>query len=294
MKKIFICILSLLGILSLSLSCTDVVKVDLDQGQVLLVVDAWVNNIPGSQTIRLTTTSPYFSETNTPPVSGASVSINDLNNNKTYTFSDAGNGNYVFTPTGFDTLAIINHQYKLNITWQGYDYNSFATLNRTTKIDSIAWLQASNQPNQNGGLYPYIIAKDAPGEKDFYWIKAYQNNKYFYNSSAINVCEDAGGGDGTDGLYFIPPNAFFQVTPGDKPYHEKDTCRIEIHSISKSAFDFWMQAQNQINNSQDGLFANTPENIKTNIGVVTSGAPKALGWFNMAAVSSFTSYAKKP
>ena len=292
MKKIVLHTISLLGIVFFS-SCTDVIQVDLDQGETLIVVDAWVNTLPGAQTIRLTTTGPYFSGTNTPFVSGATVNINDLNNNKTYTFSDAGNGNYVFSPTVNDSLCILNHQYKLNISWQGNEYNSFSTLSRTTKVDSIIWVDEANRPGLMGGLYPKIKAFDAPFGKDYYWIKAFHNNKFVDDASTINVCEDAGGG-GTDGLPFIPPNAYFLLTPEDKPYAENDSCRIEIHSISKSGFDFWIQAQKQLTNSQAGLFANTPENIRTNIGVVTSGAPKALGWFNMATVSSITSVAKKP
>ncbi len=294
MKKIRIYpgVLALIALMTAS--CTDVVKVDLDEGDKMLVVDAWVNNAPGKQTIRLSTSAPYFSGVNTPIVSGASVGVTDLNNNKTYTFTDAGNGHYEYTPQTADTFCVLNHQYQLNISWQGYNYTSFSTLHRTTTIDSILWRDEPDQPGLTGGLYPYIIARDAEGGKDFYWIKSYQNGKYVSDPSLINVCEDAGGGDGTDGLFFIEPNAYFQVTPSDKPYKENDSCRIEIISISKAGFDFWIQSQKQMTNSQAGLFANTPENVRTNITALNTGAPRAIGWFNMGAVSIRTSYAKKP
>ncbi|MFL5752701.1 MAG: DUF4249 domain-containing protein [Bacteroidia bacterium] len=275
-------------------SCTDVVKVDLDPGETLLVVDAWVNDLPGTQNIKLTTTSPYFSNVNVPPVSGAAVVLSDLSNNKNYTFSDAGYGNYSFTPSIADTMCIVGHNYQLNISYQGNTYTSLAKLSRTTVVDSIVWQDLEGQIGTENGLFPYIIAKDSAGGKDFYWIKAYHNAVYINNPSNINVCEDAGGGDGTDGLYFIPPNAYFNVTPGNKPYKENDLCTIEIHSISKSSYDFLLQAQVQMTNSQSGLFASTPENVRTNINVVTSGAPKALGWFNMASTSVKNSVAHKP
>lgn len=275
-------------------SCTDVIKVDVDPGETLLVVDAWVSNSPGTQNIKLTTTSPYFSNVNTPAVTGASVVLTDITTNKNYTFSDAGFGNYSFTPTVADTMCVVGHQYQLSIVYQGNSYNAFSKLNRTTVVDSIIWQDLQGQIGTDNGLFPYVVAKDSAGGKDFYWIKAYHNGVYINNPSNINVCEDAGGGDGTDGLYFIPPNAYFNVTPGNKPYKENDICTIEIYSINKNSYDFLTQAQIQMTNSQSGLFASTPENVRTNINVVTSGAPKALGWFNIGAVSVKTSVAQKP
>ncbi len=292
MKKQFVrFVIILVATISFS-SCTDVVKVDLKEGQKLLVVDAWVNNGNNKQVIRLTNTDSYFSNVNTPPVAGAQVSVHDITTNQDYVFADEGNGNYAYQPAIGDGFAQVKHQYQLKIQWQGYNYAAYATLNRTTQVDTILWRDEPEQPGLTGGLYPYVVARDAVGAKDFYWVKSYQNNKFFSDPSLINVLEDAGGGDGTDGLFFIPPNAYFAVTPGDKPYKVGDSCYIEIHSISREAFDFWIQAQKQMTNSQAGLFANTPENVRTNI-ETSSGAPKAIGWFNMAALSTYKSYAKK-
>jgi hypothetical protein len=275
-------------------SCTDVIKVDLDEGETLMVVDAWINDQASTQTVRLTSTSPYFSNVNTPPVSGATVSLMDLTANRNFIFADAGSGNYIYTPGVSDSMCVVGHQYELRVNYQGAEYTANSKLNRTTIVDSIMWQDLNNQVGVTNGLFPYIVARDSAGGKDYYWIRSYHNGVFIGSPSNINVCEDAGGGDGTDGLYFIPPNAYFNVTPGDKPYKEGDLCTIEIYSINKNSYDFLLQAQIQMTNSQSGLFATTPENVRTNINTVSSGAPKALGWFNIGSMSTKTSIAQKP
>jgi hypothetical protein len=41
-----------------------------------------------------------------------------------------------------------------------------------------------------------------------------------------------------------------------------------------------------VNNSQAGLFAVTPENLRTNILPLTENSQRVLGWFNIGTVSS--------
>jgi hypothetical protein len=83
--------------------------------------------------------------------------------------------------------------------------------------------------------------------------------------------------DSTD---FTPPITFLSF----KAYRLNSTCKVEIHSLSKEAYFFFLQAQTQINNG--GLFATTPENVKTNIITPKNAKTKGIGWFNMASVDS--------
>jgi hypothetical protein len=291
MKKYFLITLLFPALFTFT-SCEDPIDVAVPQGETMLVIDAFVTDQQQPQKIKLTTTAPYFSNTNAPIVNGAVVTILDITNGKSFSFTDAGSGNYIFTPQPADSFAIVNHEYKLNVSWNNYDYYSLCKLNRTTPVDTIIFIDGTGQPGFGEGYFPYIYAFDQPNAKDYYWIKTYKNGKYISNPININVVEDAGG-DGTDGIAFIPPNAFYNVTPADDPFktsasgHAADECTVEIVSINRDCYEFFLQAQKQMTNSSAGLFATTPENVRTNINAIDS-APKAIGWFNIGALSSKT------
>ena len=75
----------LITILALTWSCQEVIQVDLDEGQKRLVVEGRIEKIKnknsGYQSLTLSQTSDYFSNSQTPRVSGASVSVSDEDGN---------------------------------------------------------------------------------------------------------------------------------------------------------------------------------------------------------------------
>ena len=272
-------------------SCEDVVQIKLDEGSKLYVIDAFVNNLPGKQTIKVVTNDSYFSNRQAPPVTGAQVILNDLTAAKQYLFNDAGNGNYEYTDNGTDSLSRIGHQYQLNVTIDGTTYTSMMTQKRTAAIDSINAEYFDGDggfgPAQEPFYFCNLWAKDKVDENtDYYWVKTFRNDTLFSGSSDINICIDGTGGPvknaDVDSTYFTPPSTFL----GFKRYMSGNTCKVEIHSISHDTYFFFVQAQAQINNS--GLFATTPENVKTNIVTPSGAKTKAVGWFNMATVASKT------
>lgn len=290
-KKIAIALLSVLTLAS----CKDIITVDLKKGETLLVVDAFITDSSATQTVRLTTTDAYFSNAHTPAVLGAAVSLTDLTANKTYTFTPDGNGNYNYFPAVNDSMAQVGHNYRLDVNYNGTSYMSLSTLNRTTSIDTIIFKRKKGGPEDTSALphkyYPYLIARDAPGAIDYYWIRTYKNGVFYNGAGQMNMVQDAGG-PGTDGLFFIPPNAFFVLTPNDDPCYYLDNCTIEVYAINKDTYDFLLQMNTQMNNAQAGLFATAPENVRTNITRNGTSGMKAIGWFNMGATTSKTVVAK--
>jgi hypothetical protein len=65
--------------------CQEVIQVDLEEGKKRLVVEGRIEKIKGQnngyQSITLSTTSDYFSNSQTPRVSGATVSVTDGSGN---------------------------------------------------------------------------------------------------------------------------------------------------------------------------------------------------------------------
>jgi hypothetical protein len=116
---------------------------------------------------------------------------------------------------------------------------------------------------------------------DYYWIKSYKNGVFFNKGGDLNICVNGAYGAGADGFPFIPPIAE-SITPFGEIFKVNDVCRVEIHSINLETYNFLNQVRTQTTNS--GLFATSPENIKTNIANNTSSKIKVVGWFEMSAV----------
>lgn len=271
-------------------SCEDVVQIKLDEGSELIVIDAFINDLSIDQKIRITKNSSYFSTTGPAPLTNAVVSLKDLTLNKAYSFNYENNGNYVYKLINSDTIAKVNHQYELSVSLNGITYTSMATQKRGAKIDSVSAILRDTRSGGFGSAkepsyFCLLFAKDkTDSNADYYWIKTYKNDTLFSDSRDINVCIDGTGGEvydvNVDSTAFTPPSAFL----GFNRYSKNDVCKVEIHSISKDSYFFFIQALAQINNG--GLFAKTPENIKTNIVTPKEAKTKAVGQFNMATVAS--------
>ena len=295
MKKIS----SLFGIFAIVFfltSCEDVVQIKLDEGSKLYVIDAFVNNLRVDQKVRVVTNDTYFSNREAPPVTNASVVLRDLTTGKAYTFGYTSNGYYVYPITAADTIAYVDHQYRLDVTIDGVTYNALTTQKRTAGIDSIASLY---NDGTNGGFGPpqepyfnvLLFAKDRVDRNtDYYWVRTLRNDTLFNGSGDINLSIDGTNGAVSDvpvdSLEFTPPITFL----GFKNYRKNDKVEAQIHSISRETYFFLLQAQAQINNG--GLFATTPENVKTNVLTPEGAKTKAIGWFNMATVTSYSRIVK--
>jgi Domain of unknown function (DUF4249) len=286
MKTIFK--ISTLFILCLSLfSCEDVVQIKLDKGSKLVVIDAFVTDQKKDQVIRVLNNNDYFATNSAEPITNAQVVLKDLTASKQFTFNYVSNGNYVYTYTTTETLAVTNHQYQLNVVYNGNTYSSLATLKRTATILEVQdSLVEARSPNDNGGKPYYtcfmLTLDEADNKPDYYWVKTFRNDTLFDTAQDINVCVDGTGGEVYDAttpfIFFTPPAAFL----GFKRYVVNDSCKVEVHSVSKDCYNFLIQAQAQISNG--GLFATTPENVRTNI-TSPANSTKAVGWFNMASVA---------
>lgn len=261
-------------------SCEDVIQVKLDEGEPIVTIDAFINDMQLQQKVRLTYTDGYFSQKPNDPIVGASVVIKDLSTGIDYVFNDNNNGDYVWTPT--DTLRI-GHNYELTVTHQGNIYKSISRMNRTTRVDSIIseFKEGGGIAETEPGYDMAFLGFDIPGDTvDYYWIKSYRNGVFFNKGGDINICADAAFGAGADGFPFITPIAQ-GITPFGERFKKFDVCRVEIHSINLETYNFLTQVQTQTTNS--GLFATSPENVKTNI-TANNDKIKVVGWFCMSAV----------
>lgn len=282
--KILKSIIALLAFITFT-SCEDVIQVELDKGTPIITIDAFINDMRTQQKVRLTYTDNYFSQKSNEPVKGATVVLKDLTNGQIFSFNDNADGNYTFDIGVNDTITKLNHLYELTVTHQGTSYTAQSKVRRTTTIDSIdvKYEEAGAFGGQEGYRFSFLGRDPEGPEPDFYWVKSYRNGVFFNKGSQINIAWDgANGGDGADGLYFIPPIAQ-SITPFGEVFKQYDVCRVEIHSINRETYNFLLQVQKQTTNS--GLFATTPENVKCNIQSSNTNI-KVVGWFCMSAVNA--------
>lgn len=278
-------------------SCEDVVDLDLEDSPTTLVVDAWINNKPEAQTIRLTTTAPYFDASPTPGVSGASIVVSN-STGLIREFADQGDGNYVWTPAAGETLGEIEDEFFLGIELDGKTYGSATVLNAVPPIDSINQVTEDENAFSDESITCNFFSRDLIGGGDTYWIKTFKNDQFLNQPLEINVAFDAGfsAGSEIDGLVFITPirDAMNPVPDpiesGEKfpsPWAVGDEVRVEIHSIDLAAFFYLNIVRDQLLNSLNGIFAEPLINTSGNV-VDLDGEEEVLGMFVVSAISELS------
>lgn len=295
--KFFVTGLAAAGLLTFA-ACEDIINPELEQADAVLVIDAWLNNKPGQQVIKLTTTQPYFENLLPPGVRNAAVRVNDLTSGRVYHFieNSAEAGEYQWMPAGNETFGTIGHRFELHVQVGGEQYRATSRMGRVPRIDSISFTFQAATQFFSESFFAEFWATDLPGPGDTYWIKAFKNGVFLKKPSELNVAFDAGFSEGGnfDGVTFITPIRT-GVNPNDvdangdplPPFLPGDSLWVEIHSISQAAFNFLNQVVIQTNRPGgfSELFATPLANVGTNIANTRPDGPRAIGFFNTAAVA---------
>ena len=268
-KSIFNVLIAVIAV-TLFGSCEDVIQVDVINTSPKIVVDAFVNNQPDTQTIRLTRSIGYFDSTGTEPaIANAQVSIVDQTASfpKLFVFKYTNNGKYQFVPNPVkgDTFSI-GHDYALLVIINKDTLVSFSRLNPTTLIDSLHLVdvEGNGPPINTTGKYVELYANDRVGQGDFYWIKTFRNDTFSNSINQLNVSADMGNtSNGQDGKLFIYPVRYNQVNDFSRSYKTGETVRLEIHSLNAVVFAWFNLVINE--NRNGGLFATPPANIFSNV-----------------------------
>jgi hypothetical protein len=268
-------------------SCEKVIPVDLDEGTSQLTVDAFIDDAPGSQKIRLTKTGAYFANVSNIAATGATVYITDDDGHR-YTFVDnANSGDYIWTPLPGDTLVRLFHSYTLSILYGGEQFAATAVAFPVPPIDSVTFEAKKNAVGEASAT-AYIAqfyAMDIVGMTNFYWIKSYKNGVLYSKPGQINLSQDgAFAGGGTDGLAFIFPIRT-AIIPGTDSLNRNDSLTVKVFSINEDTYNYLNQVVQQTTNG--GLFATPPFNVFTNVKNINSDSKtKPVGWFNIGTVST--------
>lgn len=276
-------------------SCEDVINPQLESAEPVLVIDAWINNLPDSQKVILTRSQPYFQNILPPAVSGATVTITDQNGT-VFSFLEDKPGEYVWVPSGNDVFGALGLNYTLSVQTNGETFVAESRMGRVPVVDSITFfVQEGNQFIDD--LYQAEFwAKDPVETGDAYWIKFYKNGIQQNKPSEIITAYDAGftKGGNFSGVEFIPPirRAInpFDTDEDDQllsPYQIGDSVSVQIHAVTEAAFNFLNQVAIQTDRPGgfSELFSTPLANVSTNIRNTNTNGSKVVGFFNVGAVS---------
>lgn len=276
------------ALLSISLvACEDVIDVDLDQGEVLYVADAFITSEKAIQTIKLTRTAPYFQNQRVPPLEGAQVTVKG-NDGSVYPFRETSPGNYLWVPKFGEAMDSVGTTYTLEIDYKGERFMASSVLNPVPPIDTITFeFEEAGMGQDEDGYVAEFQATDINNREDFYWIKAYKDGRRVGSPGSFSVSENgAFGGTDADGLKFILPVRIFFIN-SDTLYQLGQNVRVEIWSINEEISEFFTAVEAQTNNG--GLFAVPAANVYGNILDGNGNTQKKmLGAFSISAVSKRT------
>ena len=294
MKKIFISLIAFAFF-----ACENIIYPELEPSLEQYVVDAWLNDLPGSQKIFLSKSNNYFMSELPKLLSGAEVYLTDEDGNR-YDFEETGEG-YVWGDSSSTSFLQVGTSYQLNVSIDGIRFSGTSEMNPVPPVDSITFKYQEKDFSTAEDYYlAEVVATDLAGVGNTYWIKAWKNGVYLNKASEINIAYDAGfsAGGNIDGQVFIQPiqeliNPFDTDEAGEAliepPYSIGDTIYVEIHSISESAFYFLNEVKIQTVRSGGfgALFAQPFSNVSTNlINEDVNSAIHPVGFFNVSAISS--------
>jgi len=278
-SKISLFLFSLL--LILVVSCTERIDIQLDDSYTRLVVDGSITTDTMAHTVVLTSTSSYFYNQPSPPVTGALVTISD--GSQVFNLSEVKPGIYSTAP---DVYGIPGKTYSINIKLAneigGYaDYSATSTLFPVHPLDSISLVYHPEW--STSGIWEVKCYVEEPPTIDFYRFLLLKNqilltdtlNEWFVTDDVLF------NGNNTNGLAI----AYLDQGNPDQGLRPGDTITTEVNSIGKEYYNFLMEAQSELFGSNP-LFSGPPANIKGNI---SNGA---VGFF--AAYSATHSYAITP
>ncbi|WP_162054051.1 DUF4249 domain-containing protein [Pontibacter pamirensis] len=264
MKKYILISLSLLSFAFSS--CEEVIDYELDTAETKLVVEGLITNQPGPYSVRLSNTKGYLDEGRTPGVNGALVIVSD-NQGTVDTLQQVSDGIYQTTKLQGQP----GNTYYLKAVVNGREYTAQSYMPTVSPIESLKFEYKTSPNEENEGFHPILRFSDPAGK----------GNNYRFNVTVNGVVKP-------DELAVINDELYDGET-GDVDMQfgleEGDRLKIELFSLDKPAYKFWIALVNQ-QNEGGGPFDVTPGNAPSNI---SNGA---IGFFGASAVSAIEAEAK--
>jgi hypothetical protein len=233
-------------------ACTEPYDTELESSFVRLVVQGSINTELKAHRVSLTKSGDYFSNTASPKVTGASVSISDGKN--IFNLQEVSDGLYET-----DTIAgEVGKTYTLTINTDGETYEASCYLNYCPPIDSInfGFYDLSAYDIIDSSAYVLLNALEPNTPDNYYMWNVYRNNiletdtmneVYFADDEFINGAY----------MYDVEVGWVRKVEIGD-------TITLEILSITEEYYNYIYQVLS-VTDWNMGPFGGPPANPNGNV-----------------------------
>lgn len=268
-KKSYLNLILLLLFISIT-SCEDVIDVDVPTAKARLVIEAsldWEKGTSGNnQTIKLSTSTPYFENTATTIVTGASVKVTNNDTNTDYVFVDQNDGTYTIA----NFVPVINNNYTLEVIYNNETYQANETLKSVSPIKRV---EQSLEGGFDDELIDVSIFWDDPiDEKNFYLIK------FIDKFEIVPVFEDFED-------EFVNGNeldTFFE-----DEYAEGDVVEFTLYGVSERYNNYMSLLIEQYDSAGDP-FSPVPGKLKGNCINLDAPEEYAFGYFRLSEFDTVT------
>ncbi|WP_046743464.1 DUF4249 domain-containing protein [Kordia zhangzhouensis] len=261
------------------ISCDDKIDVDVPEAAPRLVIEAsldWEKGTSGNnQTIKLSTSTPYFDTTLNTSVIGASVKVTNNNSNVEYNFIDQNDGNYTID----NFVPVINDSYTLEVIYNGETYTA------TERLMSVAPITNVQQSLEGGFddevLDVTIFFDDPAGEENFYMFRIKEEGDLF---AELEAESDEFSDGNTQEEFFEKARDNDDET---EEYNPGDIVNIKLYGISERYYNYITLLVEQYDTGGDP-FSAIPAEIKGNCINVTNEANYAFGYFRVTEFNQVT------
>lgn len=252
----FLSILMFLFLLVSFSACEKVIEYDLSGSKAVIVIEATITNNKSPFTVLVSKTSPYFGAKTDNAVSGAKVSVRAENGKPKY-FEETKPGVYKLD----NIFAAAGHWYVVDIEYEGITYSARSFMNEPIQIVDLSFSYFDGFGFFDSGYKVNCFINDPVGIENYYRLKFYVNGKPIGVGGEISLYSDKL----FDGM---------QIGLGQRStvFKETDTLTIELQSIDKAAYNYFLTLENISGNemAQSASPSNPISNFSNN----------ALGYFS--------------
>jgi len=265
----------LLSLLLLTGSCTDVIDIEVPEATPRLVIEAsmdWIKGTSGSQqSIKLSTSTPFFDNLVENPATGAIVKVINDTDSREVIFTDQNNGNYVTN----EFVPVMGQSYTLEILYENEIYLASETMTPVTDITSV--FQTRENGFDKDALEVNIEFNDPKDIKNFYLTKFQRRGDLL--QTLFDVKDEFTDGNKMSIFYEKINND----DTGETEFVPGDIVDIGLNGISEQYYNY-IKLLIQQSGGAGGPFSTTPAEIKGNCVNINSPENYAFGYFRLSEV----------
>jgi len=265
----------LLSLLLLTGSCTDVIDIEVPEAAPRLVIEAsmdWIKGTSGSQqSIKLSTSTPFFDNLVENPATGAIVKVINDTDSREVIFTDQNNGNYVTN----EFVPVMGQSYTLEILYENEIYLASETMTPVTDITSV--FQTRENGFDKDALEVNIEFNDPKDIKNFYLTKFQRRGDLL--QTLFDVKDEFTDGNKMSIFYEKINND----DTGETEFVPGDIVDIGLNGISEQYYNY-IKLLIQQSGGAGGPFSTTPAEIKGNCVNINSPENYAFGYFRLSEV----------